>query len=541
MKPADPMKATPGGSAIRWGLSLSGGALLALAFGIPSSFLPAILAPFVLLPWIVLFSRRGLRAPAWMILPGAYLFAILAGSNLVAAAPLPGLLMPFIFVPFVLPFSVVLRGWPEDSSFPVWLAAAFAWVGAEWIRCTFSAGSIEIYLLGHTLAGIPLLIQVADILGSYGVSFLVALASSAVTFELLDRWPRPASGPVAGAGGRWLRRGVAGGGILMAILYGVISLSTMETTDGPRVYAVRIGPSTEGPRAREKRYVERTYRSVPQDGTADLIVWPKDAVADVYLYDPDYTRDMRNLGNWFECPFLIGARNVQPRYRDTFRNVVVHVTPEGQPAREYSQMLLLPGLEYGPLERQMRRLEAGGGEWAGSLERASRWLVKGWLDSVPRLDPGRRLLTFDLRDDLSYGAPLGSEIMSHGWCRGAREKGAEFLISLDRSRIASARHDWAVLRSATFRAVENRISVLRIEEGGLSYLIDPAGRLRQMSSGGEASGPAFQVDIPILAKPAEPAPFGGELFGRLAAALTVLLLGGVLMRRGAEETRERKP
>ena len=52
------------------------------------------------------------------------------------------------------------------------LVAAGLWVGLEWIRNHFATG-ISVLMAGHALGNMPLLVQVADIFGTYGVSFLV--------------------------------------------------------------------------------------------------------------------------------------------------------------------------------------------------------------------------------------------------------------------------------------------------------------------------------------------------------------------------------
>ena len=56
---------------------------------------------------------------------------------------------------------------------PLDIAVAVAWTGQECLRGYLLTG-ISACLLGHTLADVPILIQVADLLGSYGVSFVIA-------------------------------------------------------------------------------------------------------------------------------------------------------------------------------------------------------------------------------------------------------------------------------------------------------------------------------------------------------------------------------
>ena len=504
-------------------LSLASGLILAVLFLCPWLLLPALIAPVALVPWIVLISPRGLAASPWTILPGAYLCALLLGLDLVKASLGVGLLIPLLFCTFLLPFAAILRRVDRRWGAVGWLVVPLVWVGTEWLRCTFSPGSLEIFLLGHTVAGIPVLVQAAGVIGSYGVSFCVAAVNSALALEVIRKIER--SRGVPDERGRGLRLGILGVLLCLWVLQGLVSLSPRKMADAPRIFAVRMGKvweETDRPWDQEKLYVEQTYETVPREGGADLIVWPKEAIPDILLYDQDYLGDLKNLGEWFRAPFLVGARGASARW-ETYRIVAVHVTAGGDPARDYAQMQLTPGLEYAPLELQLRRFDV---EWGDAIRRS----VSGGLGAVPRLVPGHDLRTFDLSDEMSLGAPLGLEVLSHSWCRGAKEKGASFLVSLDRRRWMGSGVSKAVLLAATFRARENRISIVRIEEGGFAYLIGPSGRLVRLARECKRSDPAFTVEVPILATIPEGTTRGGEIIGRIAAALTLILFGWSLLQ-----------
>ena len=59
----------------------------------------------------------------------------------------------------------------------IWLAAPIAWVGLECIRNYLLTG-ISAAMLGHTMADVSMMIQIADLFGSYGVSFVVPASMS---------------------------------------------------------------------------------------------------------------------------------------------------------------------------------------------------------------------------------------------------------------------------------------------------------------------------------------------------------------------------
>ena len=79
-------------------------------------------------------------------------------------------------------FLVVCRRFVQWK-IPRWIAAPVAWVGLECVRNYFATG-ISAAMLGHTMADVPIMIQIADTFGSYGVSFVVVMMNVAL-FECL--------------------------------------------------------------------------------------------------------------------------------------------------------------------------------------------------------------------------------------------------------------------------------------------------------------------------------------------------------------------
>ncbi len=67
---------------------------------------------------------------------------------------------------------------------PLWLAAPIAWVGGECLRNYLMTG-ISAAMLAHTMADVPSMIQIADLLGSYGVSF-VLVSINVAAFAMLQ-------------------------------------------------------------------------------------------------------------------------------------------------------------------------------------------------------------------------------------------------------------------------------------------------------------------------------------------------------------------
>ncbi|MEM1305499.1 MAG: hypothetical protein AAGG46_11415, partial [Planctomycetota bacterium] len=70
-------------------------------------------------------------------------------------------------------------------SAPLWAAAPIAWTGLELLQAHLFSG-FQMGALSHTQAFTPAVIQIADTVGGYGVSFLVLLVAATIT-EWLPR------------------------------------------------------------------------------------------------------------------------------------------------------------------------------------------------------------------------------------------------------------------------------------------------------------------------------------------------------------------
>ena len=72
------------------------------------------------------------------------------------------------------------------------LVVPLTWVALEYIRNYLLTG-ISVLMLGHVLINVPILVQIADLFGSYGVSALLALANVFV-WQTIQRCKRQISG-----------------------------------------------------------------------------------------------------------------------------------------------------------------------------------------------------------------------------------------------------------------------------------------------------------------------------------------------------------
>lgn len=313
-------------------------------------------------------------------------------------------------------------------------------------------------LLAHGQWSSPALIQIADVTGAYGVSFLVVLGNVAVALALRDFRRLPPGRALAPLGAAATLVGAV-------MLYGHARLAAVpgDTAAGaPRTVALLQGNTplvTTWQRAASDRallvYGDLTRHAIAED--PDLVVWPEYALPLYPEGDPRILPLLTTLaadvpgGLVFGAPRMIGTGDGG----DHYRNAVYHVAPDGAVAT-YDKRHLVPFAEYQPL--------AFGPTLAAAEDRV---FSAGGL-SIPFATASGRL-GMTICYEVIYPALVGDLVRS----------GAEILVNvsndgwLDLAGLGAAEQHLAI---AVFRAVETRRYLARAATTGISGFIDPTGR-----------------------------------------------------------------
>ncbi|MFO7749587.1 MAG: apolipoprotein N-acyltransferase [Desulfobacteraceae bacterium] len=374
-------------------------------------------------------------------------------------------------------FLLLLTRFPMDSMLMP-LRAAGLWVGLEYLRSSLFTG-LPWGLAGYSQSMNTELIQVADVAGVYAVSFILVYSNAAVA----GIWCM-----AAGSHKRWTGAVVKKQLFLMVSLvlilgsawgYGKTSIAavdrTMVRSGTKRVTLVQgnIPQDHKWDKAFKEATV-KTYCDLSRKAAAtgkekpDLIVWPETALPFYYGWDKKFSSMVDACIKEVNTAFIIGSPAFEPRQTgNLFYNRAFLVNRAGGVTGTYDKIHLVPFGEYVPFGRYLSFL--------GKI-----------TAQAGNFTPGSRAAAPLVFKDARVGMLICFEIIFPSLARSAVGSGADFLVTITNDAwfgLTSAPYQHFSM--AVFRAVENRRSVVRAANTGISGFIDPAGRVGKTTALGE--------------------------------------------------------
>jgi apolipoprotein N-acyltransferase len=463
-------------------LAVLSGALLVFAFP-PFDLYP--LAWIALIPLLISVWGKELKASFilglsagfiyfigtiyWIFNPIYYYSSVPAVLSILLVAALCLYLGSYVGI-----FSMLFNYLSRYSRLPSLLIIPVIWVALEVLR-TYALTGFPWSLLGYSQYKFLPLIQIADITGVYGVSFLVATFNGAIfdlviygprrlnTMPLVDRWP--------------MTIGLAAAALIIALSlsYGVWRLKTVEKGQTIRASVIQ-GNFEQNQKWDAKFYddIKDTYRRLSKDAVAsspDFIVWPETAVPFVFGYDEPSTAELvefqKTLGTYLLFGTMLTKDVKDNKYE--LSNSAVLMSPGGEVKSTYDKIHLVPYGEYVPLRNFSQFIEkfvAGIGDFRAGNEHTV-------MDVQPRNN---------LQQPARIGNLICYEIIFPGLVRKFSNNGANLLVTITNDAwFGRSSAPYQHFSMAVFRAVENRAPVVRAANTGISGFIDAKGRIIRKS------------------------------------------------------------
>lgn len=355
---------------------------------------------------------------------------------------------------------------PAQGLFPIiWVPSV--WVGLEFLRAHLLTG-FPWELLGHSQYNFSILIQIAEVTGVFGISFLILLVNQTL-FQLF------LAGPFASGSRSWREAIPALSLVMVTLLFGFLSLGKQEQRDqGAQVIKVaviqgNIDQSVKWNPTHQERTIAiyKDLTSRHKANKPDLVIWPETAVPFYFLNENRFTPQLFQLARESGTHLLFGspAFGYQGGKMHYFNRAYL-MSPDGR-LSFYDKVHLVPFGEYIPMKKFLpfvgKMVEAIGDFSPGS---GSRGL------SHPKGNLGVLICFETIFPELS---------------RAYNQEGCRLLINMTNDAwFGKTSAPYQHLSMLTFRAVENRLWVARAANTGFSAIIDSAGRIKK-------SFPLFQT------------------------------------------------
>ncbi len=391
-----------------------------------------------------------------------------------------------------------------------WIAAPCLWVSLEYVR-TYALSGLPWGLLGYSQWPWLSIIQIANITGVYGVSFLIVLVN--VSVFLLLRWAVAQQPHRSALRQPWVPLAVTAATVLAVWLYGLSQLTppvSEHLTIG--VVQANIDQARKWDAAYRMETLaqyDRLTKTVGPD--ADLILWPEAATPFVFEQEPGYQSRVVDIMKDARAPLVFGSPAIR-RHTDgtlSLLNSAYVLNRSGDVAGRYDKQHLVPFGEYIPLKPMLFFLDK---------------LVVGIGDFQPGPAPVLLSIPYGAaRRQARFGVAICYEVIFPDLVRRLADQGANFLVTITNdawfgNTVAPYQHFVMVV----FRAVENRLSFARAANTGISGFIDPTGHIL-------AATPVFTERavtgaIPLRGPSTVYTRFG-DVFALACVILTALVMG----------------
>jgi apolipoprotein N-acyltransferase len=407
---------------------------------------------------------------------------------------------------FALLFSLNFK----SSRFPIPFFAPSLWVALEFLRSYVFTG-FPWSSIGYSQYKFLSIIQIADITGIYGVSFLIVAVNDAVA-ELLLIKRRIREMPLFPLSSSVIWISFLLLFVSASFIYGQWRIS--QERPGTVIKASVIQGNIEQDRKWDPEYQDAvmddysnlSLQAIPSSPA--LIVWPETSVPFFFGTDKEHTEKLTLLQNQLGAYLLFGSVLVkeQSKERKLLSNSALLLDKTGNVTYAYDKIHLVPFGEYVPLQKFLFFVDK---------------LVVGIEDYIQ----GDR---YEIAETPfgGFATVICYEVIFPGLVRKFYLKGGNFIVNITNDAwFGRTTGPYQHFSMAVYRAVENRKPLIRAANTGISGFIDSNGRIL-------AKTPLFQKTfLTTELKTDSTKSFYtkyGDLFSYFCIVSTVLFLANIL-------------
>lgn len=343
--------------------------------------------------------------------------------------------------------------------------AAAIWTILEYVRGWMISGLPWALLSYSQWRHLPF-IQVADVIGAFGVSFLVCAINLSL-FKIAILWPGQRKKSI----GIFLALAAA---IALITVYGWQRMNTLQASSGNerrlRIAVVQGNiPQDQKWNSKIKsiifeKYKRLTFMSALEK--ADLIIWPETSFPGYLEDEPVLASRLRSMVRGSKADVLVGAPTMGNLNEGLkFYNSAILFGASGEEKKRYNKIHLVPFGEYVPFQPLI-----------------------GWIRKfveIGHFTPGDERVIFvaeshhqDKPVKARFAVLICFEDIFPGLVRDFSSRGVDFLVNITNDAwFGKTPAPYQHAAASVFRAIENRTPVIRAANTGLSGFIGPDGQL----------------------------------------------------------------
>ncbi|MCP4713815.1 MAG: apolipoprotein N-acyltransferase [Deltaproteobacteria bacterium] len=336
------------------------------------------------------------------------------------------------------------------------LTLPFFWTTMEWVKSWFLTGFPWEHL-GYSQFEVLPLIQIADVAGVYGISFVlvtVNCALYALVRGMLSDKQNAVKLPVVAV-------------LLLSVTlgYGYLRLQDIDAVAGEQLRVAVVQPNISQDVKWDPAYLEKSldvFKRLTLESAAerpDLIVWPESATPFFYQSEEGYQERVAALLGQVDTHLVFGSPAWEMQLGSpVFYNSALLLSPAAEVIGKYDKMHLVPYGEYVPLQALFP-------------------FINKLVEGIGDFRPGREVVNLELPAG-PFGTVICYEIIFPGLVRKFAEQGARFLVNITNDAwFGNTSAPYQHLSMAAMRAVESRRYLVRAANTGISAVIRPDGRI----------------------------------------------------------------
>ncbi|MBA4349273.1 MAG: apolipoprotein N-acyltransferase [Thermodesulfovibrio sp.] len=357
---------------------------------------------------------------------------------------------------FSFAYSVLIK----KTTLPALFIAPVLWTTLEFIR-SYALTGFPWSSLGYSQYNFLHFIQIADVTGIYGISFLlVAFNGGIADLFLLNK--KKMKQPLYS-----FLPTVTGFILLFIVLIATFSYGSYrlhQNREGRNLKISIVQGNIEQDKKWDAAYQQAVFdvykdlSTVASQGKPDMIVWPETSVPFVFGGDRVLTENLVSFHRQLDSYLLFGSILLKDSANSRYSNGAVLLDRDGKVSYIYDKIYLVPFGEYVPLRNILFFVDK---------------LTYGIGDYVPGDSYIKAVTPFG-----SFGTLICYEIIFPGLVRKFYTHGGDFIVTITNDAwFGDTGGPYQHFDMAVFRAIENRKPVIRAANTGISGFIDSNGRI----------------------------------------------------------------